>query len=194
MTWLRPPGPMADGLRIGLLGGSFDPAHEGHRHASTLALKTLGLDYVWWLVSPGNPLKQTATSLAHRLETARATARHPRIVVTALERELGSVYTIDTLHRLKRRFPNVRFVWLMGSDNLGQFPHWWRWRDIFNTVPIAVIARPGTALSARFGKVQGTFARALGTPKHLSMARLPAWTILDARRSKESSTTLRAKK
>ena len=131
--------------RIGLLGGSFNPAHGGHRRISLFALEALGLDAVWWLVSPGNPLKPKAgmAPLAARLASARQQARRAPIVPTAIERELGTVYTVDTLRALVRRYPKCRFVWLMGSDNLAQLHRWRAWRSIARTMPIAVIARPG---------------------------------------------------
>ena len=131
--------------RVGLLGGSFNPAHGGHRRICLFALKALGLDEVWWLVSPGNPLKAQhgMAPLAARVESARRQARRAPIRVTALERELGTRYTVDTLAKLRRRWPKRRFVWLMGADNLGQFHHWRDWRRIARTMPIAVIARPG---------------------------------------------------
>jgi nicotinate-nucleotide adenylyltransferase len=129
----------------GLLGGSFNPAHGAHRQVSLFAIEALGLDEVWWLVSPGNPLKpkQGMASLGARVRSARELARRAPIRITAIERELGTVYTIDTLRALKRRFPRRRFVWLMGADNLAQFHQWKDWRDIAAEMPIAVIARPG---------------------------------------------------
>jgi nicotinate-nucleotide adenylyltransferase len=131
--------------RIGLLGGSFNPAHSGHRALSIHAIRALGLDEVWWLVSPGNPLKPSAgmAPLSARVRSARRQARRLPVRVTAIERELGTVYTIDTLRALKRRFPKRRFVWLMGADNLAQFHQWRQWRRIAREMPIAVIARPG---------------------------------------------------
>ncbi|MCZ8018905.1 nicotinate-nucleotide adenylyltransferase [Novosphingobium sp.] len=131
--------------RIGLLGGSFNPAHGGHRRISLFALEALGLDAVWWLVSPGNPLKPSAgmAPLAARLGSARKQSRRARIVPTAIERELGTIYTVDTLAALRRRYPRNRFIWLMGGDNLAQFHRWRDWRRIARTMPIAVIARPG---------------------------------------------------
>ncbi|WFL78696.1 nicotinate-nucleotide adenylyltransferase [Altererythrobacter arenosus] len=133
------------GLRTGLLGGSFNPAHGGHRRVTLFAMEALGLDEVWWLVSPGNPLKpkQGMAPLAARLNSAQVQARRSPIRATAIEQELGTRYTIDTLAALGRRYPKREFVWLMGSDNLMQFHHWRRWRDIANAMPIAVIARPG---------------------------------------------------
>ena len=131
--------------RIGLLGGSFNPAHGGHRRISLFALKVLALDQVWWLVSPGNPLKpkKGMAPLNARMKAAQEMARRAPIRVTAIERELGSSYTIDTLRALMRRYPKCEFVWLMGSDNLLQFHRWKDWRGIARTMPIAVIARPG---------------------------------------------------
>lgn len=136
---------MACGPLTGLLGGSFNPAHGGHRRVSLFAAQALGLDEVWWLVSPGNPLKPRAgmAPLAARVRSAQRQARRAPIRVTAVERELGTVFTVDTLRALKRRFPRRRFVWLMGADNLAQFHKWRRWRQIAREMPIAVIARPG---------------------------------------------------
>ena len=137
------------GQRIGLLGGSFDPAHAGHLHISEMALRRFRLDRVWWLVSPGNPLKPHGPApLAERIAAARRIADDPRIVVTGIEARLGTRWTADTIAALKARFPGVRFVWLMGSDNLVQFSRWDRWRGIAAQVPIGVIARPASS-SAR---------------------------------------------
>lgn len=132
-------------MRIGLLGGSFNPAHGGHRRISLFAREALGLDEVWWLVSPGNPLKpaQGMARLAARVASARRQARRVPIRVTALEREFGTRFTVDTLRAVRRRWPKHRFVWLMGADNLGQFHRWRDWRGIARAMPIAVIARPG---------------------------------------------------
>ncbi|MEE4201174.1 nicotinate-nucleotide adenylyltransferase [Erythrobacter sp.] len=132
-------------MRTGLLGGSFNPAHGGHRRITLFALAALGLDEVWWLISPGNPLKPKAgmAPLSVRLRSAQEQARRARIVPTTIERELGTRYTRDTLRALQRRYPSRQFVWLMGSDNLAQFHLWKGWRDIARCVPIAVIARPG---------------------------------------------------
>ena len=129
----------------GLLGGSFNPAHGGHRRITRLAMDALGLDEAWWLVSPGNPLKARTgmAPLAARFASARRQARRMPIRVTAIERELGTRFTVDTLRALVRRYPKRRFVWLMGADNLAQFHRWKDWRTIARTVPIAVIARPG---------------------------------------------------
>ena len=133
------------GPLTGLLGGSFNPAHGAHRKITLFALNALGLDEVWWLVSPGNPLKPLTgmAPLAARVRSARAMARRAPIRVTAIERELATRFTVDTLRALKRRYPERRFVWLMGADNLAQFHRWKDWRAIARSMPIAVIARPG---------------------------------------------------
>ena len=137
---MKPSGPLT-----GLLGGSFNPAHGAHRKITLFALNALGLDEVWWLVSPGNPLKPLTgmAPLAARVRSARAMARRAPIRVTAIERELATRFTVDTLRALKRRYPERRFVWLMGADNLAQFHRWKDWRAIARSMPIAVIARPG---------------------------------------------------
>ena len=173
-------------MSIGLFGGSFDPAHSGHLHVSLTALKRLGLDYVWWLVSPGNPLKGAPAPFDARLASARAVARHPRLIVTDIEKRLGSRYTVDTVAALRHRFPQVRFVWLMGSDNLEQFARWRRWQQIARLVPIAVVRRPGSVLAP----LHAPLARLMGVARHLSPA--PSLVVLDGRRNWESSTALRA--
>ena len=133
------------GLRIGLLGGSFDPPHAGHLHITKWALKEFGLDRVWWLVSPGNPLKaQGPASMARRLDACRVLVkRHPKIVISDIERQLGTRYTAQTLDKIMARYQGVRFVWLMGADNLAEFHHWDRWDEIMHKMPIGVLARPG---------------------------------------------------
>lgn len=186
MSWIKPPGPISDGLRIGLLGGSFNPAHAGHLYVSDIALKALRLDYIWWLVSPGNPLKSEPDPIEVRLARARKITSHPRILVTALEKQLGTRYTIDTVVDLKRRFPGIEFVWLMGSDNLEQFSHWRRWREIAMRLPIAVVRRPGSVLASLYAPL----ARAMGISKALTCP--PCLLLLDGPRSLESSTALRA--
>ncbi len=140
---------LTPGLKVGLLGGSFNPAHEGHLHITKMCLKALGLDRVWWLVSPGNPLKPVKgmAPFAERLASAEAMARDPRIVVSDIETRLGTRYTADTLAALTGRFPEIRFVWLMGADNMLQFPKWRNWREIAETVPIAVYPVPYTPLT-----------------------------------------------
>ena len=145
--------PNAPGMRIGLFGGTFDPAHAAHRAACLLAMNRIGLDRVWWLVTPGNPLKDTSrlAPLAERLAAARALAHHPRIDVTDLEDRLGTRYTYETVAYLVRRCPRVHFVWIMGADNLRSFHRWQRWRGIAALVPIAVVDRLGPSLYARAG-------------------------------------------
>ena len=147
--------------RIGLLGGSFNPAHAAHRRISRFALAALGLDEVWWLVSPGNPLKPAAgmAPLPVRLASARAMARRARIRPTAIEADLGTRYTVDTIRALVRRYPRHRFVWLMGADNLAQFDRWRDWRGIARTLPIAVIARPGYDGAAHRARAMGWLGR-----------------------------------
>jgi nicotinate-nucleotide adenylyltransferase len=194
--WVRAPGAVAPGLRIGLLGGSFNPPHEGHVHVSNAALKKLHLDYVWWLVSPQNPLKPSRgmASFAKRLEGAERLANpHPRMIATGIEADLGTQFTIDTLRALKRHFPHVHFVWLMGSDNLLQIPRWRRWQQIFSEVPIAVVARPGSALPARQSKAAIRFkSHLLPADTRLAQAKPPAWTVIEMKRNPSSGTRLRA--
>src|SRR5947209_6402211 len=185
-TWLKPPGPATPGLRIGLFGGSFNPAHEGHLHVSEVALKRLGLDYVWWLVSPQNPLKSVAGTapLQQRIASARKTAgNHPRLRISDIETQMGTRYTIDTIRRLKARFPNIRFVWLMGSDNLLTFHRWRGWLRLANEVPIAIVIRPGTVLAPLTARAAHNFARPR-TPqpeRAFASSRAPAFIVLEAR-------------
>ena len=142
--------PFTAGQRIGLFGGTFDPPHEAHLSACLLAMKRLHLDRVWWLVTPGNPLKDTRglAPLDHRIAAARALARHPRIVVTGLEAGIGVRFTYDTIHHLVARCPGAQFVWIMGADNLRSFHRWQNWRRIAALVPIAVVDRRGPSLYA----------------------------------------------
>ena len=195
--WIKPPGPVATGLKIGLLGGSFNPAHSGHVHISEVALKRLGLDYVWWLVSPQNPLKPTIgmAALGRRVEWCEACVHDPRIRVMDLELQLGTRYTIDTLNALKRRFPGVRFVWLMGSDNLDSFRHWHRWPEIFESLPIAVIVRPGSALAGVRAKAAQRFSAARlseADARNIALAEPPAFVVVDSRRNPARATDIRA--
>ena len=189
MNWLNPPGPAADGLRIGLLGGSFNPAHSGHLYVSETAIKRLHLSAVWWLVSPGNPLKSETgmAAFVKRLKGAEEIAHgHPRIHVSGLEQELGTRYTVDTVAALERRFPKIQFVWLMGSDNLAQFSRWRRWQELARKIPIAVVQRPGSILAS----LNAPLVRRFGTTRALSTP--PAVMILDGARNPESATRLRA--
>jgi nicotinate-nucleotide adenylyltransferase len=190
--------PFAPGMKIGLFGGSFNPPHEGHRQASLLALKRLRLDRVWWLVSPANPLKdqRELAPLAERLEAARKASQHPRIAVTAFEIAKGFIYTFDTISYLKRCGPGVHFVWLMGADNFRLFDRWQRWRDIARLVPIAIIDRPGSTLTAPYGRAAETLApyrRDETDGGLLAMTAPPALMFLHGPRSPMSSTALRYK-
>jgi len=189
-------GPSFAGRRIGLLGGSFNPAHEGHVAVSRFALKRLGLDQVWWLVSPQNPLKSAhgMAPLSERLLAARRRAGHARIVVTDIERELGTLYTADTLRALKRRFPRTHFVWLMGADNLAQLPKWHKWTHIFEAVPVAVFRRPAYAAGRKRGKAAQRFDGAwmpVCRSGRLALSKAPAWLVLDNRLDPLSSTQVR---
>lgn len=183
-------------MRIGLLGGSFDPAHDGHRAASLKALRRLDLDQVWWLVSPGNPLKGAPVAdLGNRVAQAKAVAAHPRIRVTALEAAIGTRFTVDTIDWLRRHRPDLRFVWLMGADNLSSFHRWKHWRRIMATVPVAVLDRPGHGQSPLASPLARSFARARradrAAPK-LPASPPPAWVFLAGPRVDQSSTALRA--
>ena len=183
--------------RIGLLGGSFNPAHSGHRAISLHALRALDLDEVWWLVSPGNPLKPAKGMAPYpaRLASARKRARLAPIRVSAIEARLKTRYTADTLAKLVRLYPKTRFVWLMGSDNLAQFDQWRDWRGIAAKVPIAVIARPGYERDARASPAMGWLRRAVrpaGQAKHWTRWRLPALVLLRFRLDPTSATRLRA--
>ena len=188
-----------NGLTIGLLGGSFNPAHEGHRAMSHYALKALGLDQVWWLVTPQNPLKgmNGMAPLAKRVARAKRFANHPRFVVTTIENALGTRATVDTLRQLIRRFPGVRFVWLMGADNLRQIPKWQRWDEIFRLVPVAVFRRPSYPAGRGLGKAAIKFDAAWMPSlkgKEITQQlndRLPKWMMLDNKLNYMSATKIR---
>lgn len=185
------------GMSVGLLGGSFDPAHAGHAHITREALKRLGLDRVWWLVSPGNPLKEDApAALARRMARARAVMADPRVVVTDIETRIGTRYTAETLRHLRAAYPGVRFVWLMGADNLAQFHRWKDWDRIMASVPIAVLARPGMRLEARGAVAAERFQRHRLPAEQAALlpgARAPAWVFLDIPMIKLSSSAIRAR-
>ena len=188
--------PHAPGMRIGLFGGSFNPPHEGHLLVSRIALKRLRLDRLWWLVSPGNPLKDTRhlPPLATRIAAARALARDPRIVVTGVEAEIGARYSVDTLRFLRHRCRGVHFVWIMGADNLLQFHRWRRWAEIARLAPIAVIDRPGATLRVASAKAAQRFASARRREYEapaFARAQPPAIIALHGPRSARSSTQLR---
>ena len=183
-------------MRIGLLGGSFDPAHEGHAHITREALKRLGLDQVWWLVSPGNPLKARGPApMADRLARARRVMAHPKVRITDLEARLGTRFTYRTLTELRARYPGVQFIWLMGADNLADFHRWDHWQNIIESVPVAVLARPGQRISARMSVAARRYrhARLLGREAQLlRFAAPPAWVFLNVPMNDISSTRLRA--
>ncbi len=186
------------GQRIGLLGGSFNPPHAAHRAISEIALKRLGLDRVWWLVTPGNPLKSRSEllPLEERMELARTLMRDPRVVVTDLEKGLGTTFTAATLAHLQLRRPGVRFVWVMGADCLAGFHRWQHWREIFSMMPIAVIDRPGWRLRALSSIAGRAFAKERlpeGKARQLAGASPPQWTLLSGRLMSISSTAIRAK-
>jgi nicotinate-nucleotide adenylyltransferase len=194
---LKPP--MAySGMTIGLLGGTFNPPHAGHLHISQVALKRLGLDRLWWLVTPRNPLKTSndAATFAKRLGDAENLAAHPRIDVTGFEASRGSAYTADMLAFLTGRYPQTRFIWIMGADNLVAFHHWQRWRDILRRVPVAVIDRPGYRYAARSARAAQYFDRSYvdeSDASGLFRYQPPAWTFITAQLSDLSSSTLREK-
>jgi len=185
-------------MRIGLLGGSFNPAHSGHRAISLAAIEALGLDEVWWLVSPGNPLKDKATDMAPfnvRFASARQMAGHAPIRVSAIEQRLGTRYTVDTLAKVQRLYRGHEFIWLMGEDNLVNFDRWKGWRHIATSIPIAVIARPGYDHAARAVSAMGwlrRFFRPAHQAKNWTTWRLPALVLLRFRPDPTSATRLRA--
>jgi nicotinate-nucleotide adenylyltransferase len=186
----------APGMRIGLYGGSFNPPHAGHRHVSLMALRRLGLDRVWWIVTPGNPLKDPGelATTAMRVAEAKRMADHPRIDVTSFEEEIGARYTVDTLAYLKRRYPGVRFVWIMGADNLAGFHRWRGWRRIARMMPIAVIDRPGWTLKAAHSRSGVALSpKRINESDALALpdAKPQAWVFLHGPRSHLSSTKLR---
>ena len=188
----RPPG-----RKIGLLGGSFNPAHEGHRHISLLALKRLGLDEVWWLVSPQNPLKPRAgmASFEDRLAAARVKAAHRRLRVSDIESRLGSRYSVDTVARLRRRFPRHRLVWIIGADNLLNLAQWRRWPALFKALPVAVIDRWPYSRYAGVVKPARRFAyRRMAERRAQALARCkpPAWMVIHGPLHPASATVLRA--
>jgi len=188
--------PFGAGARIGLLGGSFNPPHEGHLLASRLALTRLGLHRVWWLATPGNPLKSSAdlAALNVRLAASQALVHDPRIVVTGAESEIGSSYTLDTLRYLKRRAGGAKFVWIMGADNLAQFHLWRDWEEIAATFPMLVVDRPGSsfaALSSCAGQALARWRLPECAAGRLADVPAPAWVFLHGPRSAQSSSALR---
>lgn len=184
-----------DGQVVGLLGGSFDPAHDGHVHITRAALTRFGLDHVWWLVSPANPLKTRGPApIDTRVARARAVMQHPRVSVTDIEAQLGTRYTAETIAALQARYPRVRFVWLMGADNLAQFHHWQSWQEIMARVPVGVLARPGDRISARMSRAARIYRqdRLIGRAAALlGRADAPAWAFVNLPMSQTSSTAIR---
>ena len=185
-----------NGMRVGLLGGSFNPPHAAHRAISLFAIKRLKLDRVWWLLSPGNPLKDhhSLRTLAERAQAARDMAEDPRIDVTCLEAVIGTRYTVDTITRLRRRVSGVRFVWIMGADNLAQFHRWKDWRRIAAEVPLAVIDRPPQsfrALAAPAAQAMARYRLPENQAASLPEQRPPAWVFLTGMKLNISSTGLR---
>lgn len=163
------------GMKIGLFGGSFDPAHEGHAHVAETALKRLGLDRVWWLVSPQNPLKPKSSAIDQRVQSARERAHGSKMVVTDLEQQLGCAFTYQTLRTLKRLYPGVSFTLIMGADNLANFRKWRNWQEVAGAVPVAIVSRPGAGPAQRLGAPRG-------------------WKYLNARLHRESSSAIRSSK
>jgi len=183
-------------LRIGLLGGSFNPAHAGHLHVARQAMMHCGLDQLWLMVSPGNPLKPSAgmAPFAARLASARKIADGRRIIATSIEQRLGTQFTVDTLRELKKRFPRVEFIWLMGADNLKQLPRWGRWLDIMRAMPVLVLPRPGATRAALAGQAAKRFAKHRLNARSglcLPAAPPPAWVLLPVKENPLSATALR---
>ncbi|MFO1124427.1 MAG: nicotinate-nucleotide adenylyltransferase [Methylocystis sp.] len=188
--------PHAPGMRIGLFGGSFDPPHDGHALVSHVALTRLKLDRLWWVISPGNPLKDASElpSIEARIEAAKRILRDPRVAFTGFEAEIGARYTCDTIDYLYAHCPGVRFVWIMGADNLLQFHRWRRWQDIARMTPIAIIDRPGATLKATNAKAAVFFANARlpeSDAATLAETPAPAFVYLHGPRIERSSTELR---
>lgn len=188
---------LAPGMRVGLYGGSFNPAHDGHGHVAATAKRRLNLDRVIWLVSPQNPLKsrRETASLAERMAGARDLSRGRGMIVSDAETKLGSAYTIDAIRALKARFPGVKFVWIMGADSLATFHQWKGWTQIMREVPVAVVSRPWISLKSRFSPAAQRFAR-FRRPSHgastLPCGPTPAWVFLFGRFNFQSSTVLRS--
>lgn len=192
---------LAPGMTVGLFGGSFNPAHDGHAHLAETALRRLGLDRIVWLVSPQNPLKDARHTapleqrMASAREAARLAAAGPTMIVSDFESRVGTQRTIDTLRALTARHPGVRFVWLMGSDNLATFHHWRGWTDIMRMMPVAVVARPGSLFDSRTAPAAARFSGArvpASRARRLASLQAPAWTYLTAPLNPRSSTALRA--
>jgi len=178
---------------VGLLGGSFNPAHAGHAYIAREALKRLGLDAVWLLVSPSNPLKSDhgMAPLDARTESARRISDHARIITTTIEDNLGTNRTADSLDALMSAFPKTNFIWLMGADNMQQFSQWYAWREIACTIPIAIFDRPKYSMGGLTSDLARVFAKFRTTPKHLKDQTAPAWSFVTAKRHPASATDIR---
>lgn len=183
------------GQVVGLLGGSFDPPHAGHVHISREAMRRFGLDQVWWLVTPGNPLKSRGPApLAERMHACHAILKHPRMAASDFEAQAGTRYTAESLAALQEARPGVRFVWLMGADNLAQFDQWKGWERILQRVPVGILARPGQRISARMSKAARVYApyRVPGRASTvLGRSEAPAWCFVNVPMLHISSTELR---
>ena len=187
---------MYEGQKIGLFGGSFNPAHEGHLHVASTGLRELGLDHIWWLVSPQNPLKPQQPSYDSRVQTVRDLGLPPRMTISHVEKEADTNYTIDLLALLKKRYPKTHFVFMMGADNFAQLPKWRKWQQIMTHFPIAVISRPKNSLKARLGQAARQYADyRIAEQNAASLAEMtaPRWTYLTLPLDKRSSSALRAK-
>lgn len=186
-----------DGLSIGLFGGSFNPAHAGHMHVARAGLRELGLDRIWWLVSPQNPLKPAQPSYESRAQTVRNLPLGPRMDISRAELEIGSQYTIDLIKGLQARYPRTNFVFLMGADNFAQLPQWKDWRGIMARVPIAVIARPQSPIKARLSQAARQYAPARipeSQARQLPFLAAPRWTYLTLPLHEQSSSAIRTGK
>jgi len=186
------------GLKVGLLGGSFNPAHEAHVEISLAAIKRLGLDYVWWMVSPQNPLKSKTgmASVKRRKKTARKLSSHHRIKITSFERRLGTRYSADSIKMITRMLPETQFVWLMGADNLAQFSKWQNWQDIANMVPVAIFDRPGYSMSSVSAKMAQRFHQnrlSEYQARSLTNTPPPAWVYCHGKKNPLSATEIRSK-
>lgn len=185
------------GMTVGLLGGSFDPAHKGHNHITCEALKRFRLERVWWLVTPGNPLKTEGPApLPRRLAAARSVMQHPHVEITDIEARLGTRYTAETLTRLFALYPGVRFIWLMGADNFATLHNWDNWNWIMENIPVGILARPGQRISARMSRAARHYKRyrlRAREASRLSSAQSPAWCFVNVPMDASSSTAIRAR-
>jgi len=185
-----------DGAKIALFGGSFDPPHDGHKMVAEAALRALQVDYVWWLVTPQNPLKTTAPSTAsgHRVAAVKKLVNNRRFIVSDEENRLGTKYAVDTARRLKARYPRCKFIWLIGADNLSQMHHWKDWQGLMRSLPMAVYPRPGDSHKAAMAPAAAAFSWARlnrEAAAHLADYQAPAWVMLDGKQSGLASSRLR---